>query len=137
MQKSRSRSTARRHVRAARNFDAVIGARLRAHRLSRRMSQKELAGKLGVTFRQVQEYEHGVVPLGIGRLKDISRALGVPVRSWLVDDKSSENRRPGQADTEFITNARAIVLLKSFLKIGNTKTQNLVIEYCERLAAKK
>ena len=48
--------------------DIAIGRLIRAQRLVCRMSQTELANKVGVTFQQVQKYEKGVNRVGAGRL---------------------------------------------------------------------
>jgi transcriptional regulator with XRE-family HTH domain len=40
-------------------IDEIIGLRLRARRKSLKVTQKELAEMLGVTFQQVQKYENG------------------------------------------------------------------------------
>jgi transcriptional regulator with XRE-family HTH domain len=59
--------------------DAEVGRCVRRRRLERAMSQVELADRIGVTFRQVQEYEEGVVPVTAGRLQRIAEALDVPI----------------------------------------------------------
>jgi len=43
-------------------LDIAVGQRIRVERLSRRMSQTELAEKFGVSFQQVQKYEKGGQP---------------------------------------------------------------------------
>jgi transcriptional regulator with XRE-family HTH domain len=40
-------------------IDKAIGARLRAFRLQRKLSQTALATPLGITFQQIQKYEKG------------------------------------------------------------------------------
>jgi transcriptional regulator with XRE-family HTH domain len=69
------------HVRARRADlrDAEVGRRVRARRLECRLSQTELADRIGVTFQQVQKYEKGVNRIGAGRLQRISEALEVPI----------------------------------------------------------
>ena len=69
------------HVRARRadNRDAEVGRRVRSRRLECRLSQTELADRIGVTFQQVQKYEKGVNRIGAGRLQRISEALEVPI----------------------------------------------------------
>ena len=69
------------HVRARRadNRDAEVGRRVRSRRLECRLSQTELAERIGVTFQQVQKYEKGVNRIGAGRLQRISEALEVPI----------------------------------------------------------
>src|SRR5256884_8569605 len=69
------------HVRARRADlrDAEVGRRVRSRRLECRLSQTELADKIGVTFQQVQKYEKGVNRIGAGRLQRITEALDVPI----------------------------------------------------------
>src|SRR5213595_3857744 len=69
------------HVRARRADarDAEVGRRVRSRRLECRLSQTELADRIGVTFQQVQKYEKGVNRIGAGRLQRISEALDVPI----------------------------------------------------------
>src|SRR5438552_4988837 len=88
-QTSRRRKTANmkqaknldKHVRARRADlrDAEVGRRVRSRRLECRLSQTELADRIGVTFQQVQKYEKGVNRIGAGRLQRISEALEVPI----------------------------------------------------------
>src|SRR5881227_4132536 len=66
-------------TRRADNRDAEVGRRVRSRRLECRLSQTELADKIGVTFQQVQKYEKGVNRIGAGRLQRISEALDVPI----------------------------------------------------------
>jgi transcriptional regulator with XRE-family HTH domain len=67
-------------------IDRHIALKIRAIRLRAGLSQSDLAGKLGVTFQQVQKYEKGVNRVGAGRLFEIARVLGVPVRSLFPDE---------------------------------------------------
>src|SRR5690348_6824980 len=77
----RKRAVTDKHVRARRadNRDAEVGQRVRSRRLEQRLSQTELADRIGVTFQQVQKYEKGVNRIGAGRLQRISEALEVPI----------------------------------------------------------
>ncbi|HYI26562.1 MAG TPA: helix-turn-helix transcriptional regulator, partial [Bradyrhizobium sp.] len=56
-------------ARRADSRDAEVGRRVRSRRLECRLSQTELADKIGVTFQQVQKYEKGVNRIGAGRLQ--------------------------------------------------------------------
>src|SRR5205085_8472683 len=66
-------------TRRADSRDQEVGRRVRSRRLECRLSQTELADKIGVTFQQVQKYEKGVNRIGAGRLQRISEALEVPI----------------------------------------------------------
>ncbi|MDE2495642.1 MAG: helix-turn-helix transcriptional regulator, partial [Alphaproteobacteria bacterium] len=57
--------------RAVSAVDRVIGARIRAYRHERGLSQGDLAAKLGLTFQQVQKYENGLNRVAASRLFEI------------------------------------------------------------------
>jgi transcriptional regulator with XRE-family HTH domain len=48
-------------------------------RREKRISQIELAGRLGLTFQQVQKYEEGNNRVGASRLQQIAKILGVSI----------------------------------------------------------
>lgn len=59
--------------------DAHVGARIRTRRMLLGMSQSKLGEALGLTFQQVQKYEHGVNRITAGMLYQLSRTLDVPI----------------------------------------------------------
>ena len=91
------------HVRARRadNRDAEVGRRVRSRRLECRLSQTELADRIGVTFQQVQKYEKGVNRIGAGRLQRISEALEVPISFFFGGGTSSTQREAAGAESVF------------------------------------
>jgi transcriptional regulator with XRE-family HTH domain len=70
-----------------------IGARIRAARTAKGMSQKQLARKLGVTHQSVNKYEMANVELSITRLLALARALGVSPASLIGDLRAAPSRR--------------------------------------------
>jgi transcriptional regulator with XRE-family HTH domain len=73
--------------------DKLIGQNIRANRLARGLTQETLAGKIGVTFQQVQKYENGSNGARGSRLVQIAKALDVPAGRCLKVWKSSAERR--------------------------------------------
>lgn len=65
--------------RAPRDVDVHVGNRVRVGRHARKFSQQELAGRLGITFQQVQKYESGSNRISAGRLHQIAVVMGLPV----------------------------------------------------------
>lgn len=63
--------------------DATIGRNVRTHRERRGLTQAELAGRIGVTFQQVQKYEKGSNRIAASRLCLIAQALDVPTSTLL------------------------------------------------------
>ncbi|HEY2245680.1 MAG TPA: helix-turn-helix domain-containing protein [Xanthobacteraceae bacterium] len=58
-------------------IDKAIGARLRAFRLQRQLTQTALATPLGVTFQQIQKYENGVNRISSSTLVKLCELLNV------------------------------------------------------------
>lgn len=58
-------------------IDAYIGERTRMRREMMALTQKQLAGLIGVTYQQQHKYEAGKNRISGGRLYQIARALGV------------------------------------------------------------
>jgi transcriptional regulator with XRE-family HTH domain len=83
--------------RAADPLDTHIGARVRLRRLLLGMSQEELADALGVTCRQLQQYENGTDRIAADRLYDAAQALQVPLifffEELAVPDRMERLRR--------------------------------------------
>ena len=66
--------------------DQEISKRLKSLRISRGLSQTELAKHIGVTFQQVQKYENGRNRITPGRLFDAAQALDVPITFFYTDE---------------------------------------------------
>jgi transcriptional regulator with XRE-family HTH domain len=58
-------------------IDIRIGQNLRLLRTQKGMSQPTLAGRLGITFQQVQKYEKGTNRLSASRLWDCAQIFDV------------------------------------------------------------
>lgn len=131
------------HVRARRADarDGEVGRRVRSRRLEQKLSQTELADRIGVTFQQVQKYEKGVNRIGAGRLQRIAEALEVPVTFFFSDmarTASSEMKESGQVSNVFnlAQSGKSVRLMTAFSKIGSRKRQQLLVELAEEMADK-
>ena len=127
------------HVRARRadNRDAEVGRRVRSRRLECRLSQTELADRIGVTFQQVQKYEKGVNRIGAGRLQRISEALEVPI-SFFFGSGNGSVTKESSSNTEsvfgFLQTSGSVRIVKAFHKIRSRKARQLLVEMAEELA---
>jgi len=127
------------HVRARRadNRDAEVGRRVRSRRLECRLSQTELADRIGVTFQQVQKYEKGVNRIGAGRLQRISEALEVPISFFFcVTTNGSSAKEPAGSESVFgfLQTSGSVRIVKAFHKIRSRKARQLLVEMAEELA---
>jgi transcriptional regulator with XRE-family HTH domain len=127
------------HVRARRadSRDAEVGRRVRSRRLECRLSQTELADRIGVTFQQVQKYEKGVNRIGAGRLQRISEALEVPVMFFFDATPGAAPRAPSSgAESIFglMQTSGSVRIVKAFHKIKSRKARELMVGMAEELA---
>jgi transcriptional regulator with XRE-family HTH domain len=96
---------------------ARFGERLRELRLSRGMSQAELAGQASVTTNYVSRLEGGGAAPGTDLVARLALALGVPVADLLpttpgVDDLAASRQRAKKPFDELLrTDDRAVLLV--------------------------
>ncbi|RDD35191.1 XRE family transcriptional regulator [Wolbachia endosymbiont of Cylisticus convexus] len=71
-----------------------IGQRIREWRLIRRYTQKDLADKVGVTLKEIHEYERGYTAILFDKLYEISDALSVNIKVLLpkTNEDNEENK---------------------------------------------
>ncbi|WP_265021557.1 WO male-killing family protein Wmk [Wolbachia endosymbiont (group A) of Icerya purchasi] len=67
-----------------------IGQRIREWRLIRRYTQKDLADKIGVTLKEIHEYERGYTTISFDKLYKIARALSVNIKVLLPKTRESK-----------------------------------------------
>ncbi|WP_237482691.1 helix-turn-helix domain-containing protein [Lichenibacterium dinghuense] len=82
-------------------FEAALGARIRAARLAAHMSQGALGEAVGISFQQVQKYELGKDRVAASTLQGIAAVLGVHPGSFFDADMP--------APTDSIPDIRAVV----------------------------
>jgi transcriptional regulator with XRE-family HTH domain len=79
--------------RAPNPIDVHVGARVRMRRKLKGISQEALAGKLKLTFQQVQNTNAGPNRISASKLYEIARALDVTIADFFegLDDTRSED----------------------------------------------
>lgn len=124
--------------RRADQTDHIVGQRIRSRRLDKRLSQSELADRIGVTFQQVQKYEKGVNRVGAGRLQRISTALEAPV-SFFFGDQATPAAAPasGESIFGFMQTSGSIRLVKAFHRISNQRARGLLVQLAEEMAGEE
>jgi transcriptional regulator with XRE-family HTH domain len=113
--------------------DIEVGRRVRAFRLQKGLSQEKLADQLGVTFQQVQKYEKGTNRIAAGRLQRIAEILEIPITEFFI-----QHRGAGAAPSdlsELVDTAAALRLVRSYSRIRDTKLQQAVLYFVEKVAA--
>jgi transcriptional regulator with XRE-family HTH domain len=100
--KARIVTEARRRGRPCRppgqGFDQQVGVRIRQRRTMLKLSQQELADRLGIPCQQLQKYEKGTSRIAAGRLHMIAQALGASVGCFFAGLRGPETVAPAPDD---------------------------------------
>ena len=105
------------NARSSGKHDVELGRRLRLRRVEQKMSQDELAKKLGVSFQQVQKYEKGANRVGASRLQHIATALDVPVTFFFDDVDAGKRANDSKREVEsllFLDSSFSLRLLRAY-----------------------
>ena len=78
-------------------IEVQIGKKIKNLRKFCGVSQIELAGRIGISFQQIQKYEKGSTRISVMRLHQIAEALKVPITAffepeagWKLSDASGK-----------------------------------------------
>jgi transcriptional regulator with XRE-family HTH domain len=86
--------------------DAYIGQRIRLRRNIMGITQKELAGKCGITFQQIQKYETSGNRISASRLFQIAMALETPVMFFFSGLSRPPTTSDGAANADTLPRLR-------------------------------
>jgi transcriptional regulator with XRE-family HTH domain len=120
-----------------------VGARIQLRRVILGMSQTRLAEKLGLTFQQVQKYEHGVNRVSASRLFELAQALDVPI-GFFFDDLPGNEIFSGQfncgpvmqrASGDVTGQPETQDLLRAYYAISDATIRRRILELVKCLAA--
>lgn len=121
-------------------IDVHVGAQIRMRRKSLGMSQSALAGRLGITFQQVQKYEKGANRVGASRLQAIASILGVEVSSLFANatpDGGEANPALGSINAmqTFVASNEGFSLNQAFSRIRSAAVRKSIVALVTSLAA--
>jgi transcriptional regulator with XRE-family HTH domain len=128
--KPKSRST-KRSPRSAGVADIEMGRRIRLRRREKGISQTELAGRLGLSFQQMQKYEKGINRIGAAQLQQIAEMLGVDIPFFYDGDGK-------KADVDSLLVANSVFslrLLRAYTAIKDKAVQRRLVILVEMIAA--
>jgi transcriptional regulator with XRE-family HTH domain len=117
---------------ATKSDDIALGARIRHNRLRQRISQDQLAKKLGLTQQQVQKYEDGVTRVSAARLIRIAKALGLSVGSLLGE----ASQRPRNRSQQTLGETTEVRLLDAFRGVKDGRLKIAIIRLIEHINAR-
>jgi transcriptional regulator with XRE-family HTH domain len=110
-------------------IDVQLGAKVRELRKSRGLSQAQVAEIIGLTFQQVQKYEHAGNRISVSTLLRLSRALDMSA-SAIIAELAGES-----AHAEVWPNpAGSLSASRALLKVNSEPVKAAVIELLKAIA---
>ncbi len=117
--------------RSAGDADIEMGRRIRQRRRETGISQKELAGHLGLTFQQVQKYEKGINRVGAALLQQIAEVLGVDIPFFYDGD----GKEPDVDSLLVVNSVFSLRLLRAYTAIKDKAVRRQLVILVEMIAA--
>src|SRR4029453_18724734 len=129
--------------------DVYVGTRIRQRRTLLAMSQTKLGDAVGLTFQQIQKYEHGANRCASSRLYEFAKVLDVPV-SYFFDEMPALSGRPisgrgrkgfGEVGTplerekDLLIKRETLELVRAYYKIREGRVRKPIFEMVKAMGA--
>jgi transcriptional regulator with XRE-family HTH domain len=125
------------NARSAGSLDVYFGEKLRSLRLTKKVSQDDLAKALGLTFQQIQKYEKGTNRMSAATIVRIAAALEVDV-GYFFDElpTGAKNNKEIKktAAVEMSLAAHGPRLIEAFLNLKSDKIRGAIADLAQVLA---
>ncbi len=122
--------------------DRIVGSQVRFRRISLGLSQQAVSDIMGLTFQQLQKYEHGTNRISASRLYQLAQILHVPVVFFFepIDQelgfaaRSNEGKEP-ELPAGLMNKKKTIDLVRAFYAIRNTNEREAAFRLIATLGA--
>ena len=110
-----------------------IGKQIKMLRMAQKISQKELAKQMDITYQQVQKYETGLNRISVSRLWQICNIFSITPNFLFenVLDVSAKSHSPSDLIPNNVATSQDIKLMLAFKNIDDGDNRNLMIKLCE------
>ncbi len=108
------------------DIDKTVGLRINVRRRLLKITQKELASQIGITFQQLQKYEQGINRVSAGRLWQISRILETDMNFFF------DNAIPDRIN-DVVLDKDSLRFLSVYMKIKNPKISRLLFNLLQEV----
>jgi len=106
-----------------------IGTRIRERRIVHGLSLAKLAEMIGVTYQQINKYEHGINGVSAGRLYEIAHELSTPLQ-YFFEGLEQDERQPPPRQRMLLD------VMRNFGEVQNEKHLEAAAELTRALAGR-
>ena len=114
--------------------DGHVGLRLREARTLKNWTQTELGERVGLSFQQIQKYEHGTNRIGASRLWHLSQILELPVSYFFEGLESGKRLDADDAETAENIRRKSLELVRNFYAIKEDRVREAAYQLIKGMA---
>ena len=115
-------------------LDIALGSRIRLRRRDMGLSQDQLARAVGITFQQVQKYEHGYNRISFSRLAEMCRVLECSISDLVEGLTVSKFSVSASKRVASLSKPGASDLLRAYSSIRSTVRRQAILSLAKQLA---
>ena len=127
------------------SIDSSVGAQVRLRRILLGLSQEAVSKVIGLTFQQLQKYEHGTNRISASRLYQLAMILHVPVSYFFetVDVEGGPEaaqeayEAADEVPSDLMKKRKTVELVRAFYAIDDDKQRNAALNLLKTLAKAK
>jgi transcriptional regulator with XRE-family HTH domain len=126
------------------SIDTAVGAQVRLRRILLGLSQEAVSKIIGLTFQQLQKYEHGTNRISASRLYQLAMILHVPVSYFFETVELDSGQQPSveplavkeveNIPGDLMKKRKTVELVRSFYEIEGEKQRNAALNLLKTLA---
>lgn len=118
--------------------DRDVGKRISVYRRGKKLTQPQLAERIGITYQQLQKYELGKNRITVGKLADIAAVLEVDMNVFFDHNRSgsASNDNTGVSSGFEITR-EALLMNNAFMSISRPSVRGRLLELVQAIAAEE
>ena len=109
-------------------IDVHVGKRLRVWRTMRGMSLTTLGESVGLTYQQVQKYEHGANRISASRLYQFASLLDVPIGYFFEEVEAGK-------DEDVSTKRETLQLVRAYYRIESVEARKQILHLVKTIAS--
>ena len=129
-------------------IDAAVGGQVRMRRILLGMSQEAVSKSLGLTFQQLQKYEHGTNRISGSRLYQLSLILHVPVLFFFetvdvaggpeaAQEAYAAADAPDGVPSDLMKKRRTVELVRAFYAIQDEKQRTAALNLIKAVSTNR
>jgi len=126
-------------------IDAAVGAQVRLRRILLGLSQEAVSNSLGLTFQQLQKYEHGTNRISGSRLYQLGMILHAPVSFFFetvdvsIGANAAEDAIMSTSDADevpagIMQKRKTVELVRAFYAIDDDKQHTAALNMLKNMA---